>query len=65
MTWLDLYNHLHGEANDINNVGHFPWQETIRVFDFATLEYFPADMVKMPNGKLSFSVDTQTNGERD
>ena len=58
MTWLDLYNYLHEQANNIQNVGQFPWQEDVKVFDFGTLEYFPTDFVEMPDGKISFSVDT-------
>lgn len=63
MTWLDLYNYLHEQANDIKNLGRFPWQETVKVFDFGTLEYFSTDFIEMPSGKISFNIDTDKNGD--
>lgn len=66
MTWLDLYNFLYDKANNVNNVGAFSWREEVSVFDFETLEYYPVDFLEMPDGKISFQVDTYqsetTNG---
>jgi hypothetical protein len=58
MTWLDLYNFLYERANDINNLGSFPWQENVQVFDFETLEYYSTDFIQMPDNKISLSIDT-------
>lgn len=58
MTWLELYNFLNKQANDIKNLGSFPWQEEVSVFDFETLEYYPIDFIEMPDGKISFKIDT-------
>lgn len=63
MTWLDLYNFLYERANDINSEGNFPWQESVQVFDFETLEYYPTDFIEMPDDKLSLSIDTAQNME--
>ena len=63
MKWLDLYTFLHERANDINNLGSFPWQETVQVFDFETLQYSPTDFIEMPDGKISLSVDTNQIGD--
>jgi hypothetical protein len=63
MTWLDLYNFLYERANDINGEGNFPWQESVQVFDFETLEYYPTDFIEMPDDKLSLSIDTAQNME--
>lgn len=64
MTWLELYNYLYERANNINNPGSFPWQETIEVFDWETLNYYPTDFIQMPDNRISFSVDTSnTNME--
>lgn len=63
MTWLDLYNFLHEQANAIKNVGKFPWQEEVKVFDFATLQYSVTDFIEMPDGKISLSIDTDRIGE--
>ena len=58
MNWLDLYNFLNRQANNIKNVGQFPWQEEVQVFDFETLEYYSVDFIEMPNGKISLEIDT-------
>ena len=64
MTWLQLYNFLYERANDINSGGSFPWQQTVEVFDFETLEYYPTDFIQMPDNKISLSIDTSnTNME--
>lgn len=58
MKWVDLYNFLCERANDINNLGNFPWQEPVEVFDFNSLEYYKTDFIEFPDKKISLSVDT-------
>ena len=36
MTWLDLYNFLYSQANDIKNVGKINWQDPVMVHDAST-----------------------------
>jgi hypothetical protein len=66
MKWIDLFQFLNERANDFKNLGQFPWQEEVQVFDFNTLEYYSTDFIQMPDKKISFSVDTTqleiTNG---
>jgi hypothetical protein len=66
MKWIDLFQYLNERANDFKNLGQFPWQEEVQVFDFNTLEYYSTDFIQMPDKKISFSVDTTqleiTNG---
>lgn len=61
MTWLDLYNYLNKKANSIKNLGDFPWQEEVEIFDFGTLEYYTTDFIQMPDNKISLSIDTITS----
>lgn len=63
MKWIDLFEFLNERANDLKNLGQFPWQEKVRVFDFATLQYADADFIEMSDGKISLSVDTDKIGE--
>jgi hypothetical protein len=64
MTWLDLFDFLNKQANDINNLGKFPWQEQVEVFDWETLDYYPADFIQMPSdSKISLAVDTYQQPE--
>lgn len=64
MTWLDLYNYLHEQANNIQNVGKFPWQEKVELFDWGTLDYYSVDFLQiLPDNKLSMSIDTTLESE--
>lgn len=64
MTWLELYNYLYERANDIKNLGSFPWQEKVQAFDFGTLEYYPIDFIQiLPDKKISFNIDTSQTGD--
>lgn len=60
MKWLDLYNFLYERANDMGNLGSFPWQENVEVFDFNSLEYYTTDFIQFPDKKISLSIDTST-----
>ena len=33
MTWLELYNFLHEQANSIHKHGTFDWQSDVKVYD--------------------------------
>lgn len=33
MTWLELYNFLHEQANNIHKHGTFDWQSNVKVYD--------------------------------
>lgn len=63
MTWLELYNFLNKQANSIENIGKFPWQETVKVWDWDTLDYYPTDFIETSDGQISFCVDTYQNLE--
>ena len=64
MTWIDLYSFLCKKANDMTNLGAFPWQDEIEVFDWETLEYYSADFIQMPaDDKISFAIDTYQQPE--
>jgi hypothetical protein len=58
MKWVELFQFLNERANDIKNLGSFPWQEEVSVFDYETLEYYSLDFIEMPDGKISFEIDT-------
>ena len=38
MTWLDLYNYLHAQANGLDNLGKFDWNSPVMVHDAETGE---------------------------
>jgi len=63
LTWLDLYNYLHKEANDINTVGQFDWQDKVIVYDAKTGdEYFTDTLyleenIKKPRLVFSINLD--------
>jgi hypothetical protein len=43
MTWLDLYNFLHDQANKIENVGKFQWDTPVIIHDAETGDEFNCD----------------------
>ena len=58
MTWLDLYNFLHEQANCSKNICKFDWQQEIKVFDYGTLDYYETSINQLPDHILSFGIDT-------
>lgn len=38
MTWLDLYDFLNKQANEIKNIGNFDWKNPVLVYDGNTGE---------------------------
>lgn len=43
LTWLDLYNYLHAQANGLDNLGKFNWNEPVIVHDAATGDEYTCD----------------------
>lgn len=43
MTWLDLYNFLHDQANNSKNIGKFPWNEPVSIHDAETGDEFSCE----------------------
>lgn len=43
LTWLDLYNFLHYQANDIKNFGKFDWNVPVIIHDAETGDEFCCD----------------------
>ena len=62
MTWLDLYNFLHQQANCSKNMGNFDWQSEIKVFDLNIGEHYDANLIQFEGEKtISISIDTDVN----
>jgi hypothetical protein len=51
VTWLDLYNFLHKQANDIKIFGKFDWQKEVKVYDNAYGGLFNADLIEFNDTK--------------
>ena len=56
MTWLDLYNFLHTNAHDLNNLDQAFWSEEVEVYDCKTGESHSCDVLEftMKNGRKTF-----------
>jgi hypothetical protein len=66
MNWLDLYNFLHKQANNIKEFGKFDWQEKVVVFDKYLGEFYEADLLQMNDPKfhsLYITIATRSDGE--
>jgi hypothetical protein len=49
MTWLELYNFLHQQANDSKNFGHFEWNEPVIIHDAETGDEYGCDTYYVSN----------------
>ena len=58
MKWIDLFQFLNERANDLENLGKFPWQEDVSVFDWETLRYYDIDVLEISDNQISFGIDT-------
>jgi len=62
-TWLDLYNFLYKQANDINNLGKFDWNEPVIIYDadtgneYISEPYFMSSHNKKENFVLTINSD--------
>lgn len=43
LTWLDLYNFLHNQANDTKNFGSFDWNQPVIIHDAETGDEYSCD----------------------
>jgi hypothetical protein len=58
MNWLDLYNFLHQQANDIKAFGKFDWQKDVKVYDNAYGGLFNADLIEFDDfGRKEFYLN--------
>ena len=49
LTWLDLYNYLHAQANGLDNLGKFNWNEQVVVHDASTGDEYACDTWEISN----------------
>lgn len=55
MTWLELYNFLHEQANSLDNIGEFDWSKPVTIHDAETGDEYTCD---------TFYVSDDTDFER-
>jgi hypothetical protein len=59
MTWLDLYQYLHSQANDISNIGKLDWNSSVLVHDAETGDGYFCDTYFIDNQlTLAFNMET-------
>ena len=57
MTWLDLYNYLHSQANEIDNIGSFDWNSPVIIHDASSGNEFTCDTWIISDRKISGDKD--------
>ena len=57
MTWLDLYNYLHAQANGLDNIGNFDWNSPVMIHDASTGEEFHCDTWVISNRSMDGDQD--------
>lgn len=59
MSWLDLYNYLHAQANGLDNIGSFDWNSPVMVHDAETGdEYFCDTYVFDKKTTITINIDS-------
>lgn len=61
MTWLDLYNFLHTNANNlskINDMSRF-WNQSVVVHDIETGDEYACDTLILDESKLVISINNE------
>ena len=59
MTWLDLYNYLHAQANGLDNLGKFDWDSLVMVHDAETGNEFYCDTYIFDNQPtITINIDS-------
>ena len=59
MTWLDLYNYLHAQANGLDHLGQFDWNSPVMVHDAETGdEYFCDTYVFDKKTTITINIDS-------
>lgn len=59
MTWLDLYNYLHAQANGLDNLGKFDWNSPVVIHDAETGDEFLCDTYEFDN-KLTLTINMES-----
>ena len=63
ITWLDLYNFLHDQANNINKVGNFNWDVPVMIHDADTGDELTCDTWVISDNRGKDRVVLVTNIE--
>lgn len=63
MTWLDLYKFLHDQANNLVNIGTFPWNDPINIHDAETGDEFNCDTYYISDNRGDDRVVLMINTE--
>jgi len=63
MTWLDLYNFLHDQANNSKNFGKFPWNEPVSIHDAETGDEFSCETYYISDDRSDDRIVLMINTE--
>lgn len=64
MKWIDLFEFLNKQANNLNAFGKFDWQSEVKVYDNAYGGLFNADLIEFiesGNKETYFQIDSGDN----
>lgn len=60
MTWLDLYNFLHDQANKFENIGTFNWNNPVMMYDASTGEEAYCDTLVIDNDRVVLATNIES-----
>lgn len=62
LTWLELYNFLHKQANEVKNIGNFDWNDNVFVYNSDTDETMLCDTFYL-GSQLVLGINMEENYE--
>jgi len=63
LTWLELYDFLHKQDNELKNIGNFNWQSPVIIHDGTTGDEFECDTMYISDSRGTDRFVLMTNIE--
>jgi hypothetical protein len=57
MRWIDLFQFLNKQANDMKNLGKFNWQDEVVIYDASSGEKYTCDTYHIKNDRFVLMIN--------
>ena len=63
MKWIDLFDFLHKQANELKNIGKFNWQDKVVVYDASSGHKYYCDTYRIKNNQVALVINLEKFGD--
>lgn len=63
MKWIDLFQFLNKQANELNNFGKFNWQDRVTIYDASSGEKYYCDTYRIKNNQATLVINLEKFGD--